>query len=324
MVNKAVDRLWVPLITHYAEANGRRVLDRARMAAHVARIRPYVRQFLLAGSTGDGWEMGDDLLTDLLDFAATDTFAGTTLVVGALGRTTGDVVRRAALVEGSALARAGGGRFAGLTVCPPVDASADQVAILAHYRTVLDATSSPLQIYELPQVTSCSLQVETVRTLAATGRVNMFKDTSGQDRIAAAGVNGIRLVRGAEGGYVQALRGGGYDGWLLSTGNIFGASLRRILEALDAGREADAMQISDILSRVVAALFDAASQTPFGNAFSNVSRGVDHLFAYGERWRDVAMPLTFSGNRLPESMLALFDERLLHLGAVGQGYVKHS
>lgn len=322
MAEMVADRLWVPLITHYAEKDGRRVLDRARMTAHVARIRPFVRQFLLAGSTGDGWEMGDDLFTDLVDFAATDTFAGTTVVVGALGQTTEDVVRRARLIESSALRRGDGvgARFAGLTVCPPVDAEADQDIILEHYRTVLDATLSPLQVYELPQVTACSLDVATVRALAATGRVNMVKDTSGQDRIAAAGVEGVALVRGAEGGYVQALRGG-YDGWLLSTGNVFGPSLRRILELLDLGRDADASHVSDVLAVVVAALFEAASQTPFGNAFSNVSRGVDHLFAYGARWRDVAMPLTFSGNRLPQDMLALFDERLLTLGAASPGYL---
>ena len=48
----AADPLWVPLLTHY-RGDAPAAVDHARMAAHVASLRPSVRQFLLAGSTGD-------------------------------------------------------------------------------------------------------------------------------------------------------------------------------------------------------------------------------------------------------------------------------
>ena len=87
------DRLWAPLLTHYRLSGDRAVLDEARMAAHVAHIRPHVRQYLVAGSTGDGWDMDDDTLAKLVRFSAHPVFAGARVVFGALGKTSDDVVR---------------------------------------------------------------------------------------------------------------------------------------------------------------------------------------------------------------------------------------
>ena len=50
------DRLWVPLLTHYRRTAAAVEADPDRIGAHVAFIRPSVRQFLIAGSTGDGWD----------------------------------------------------------------------------------------------------------------------------------------------------------------------------------------------------------------------------------------------------------------------------
>lgn len=322
-MSESIDRLWTPLITHYREdGSGGVLIDRERMAAHVDEVRPFVKQFLLAGSTGDGWDMNDEQLADIASFAATDVFAGTTVVVGALGRTTEDVVRRARVIEDSALAKQSAGAvFAGLTICPPVDAQADQARIIAHYEQVLSQTSAPVQMYELPQVTGCSMNAQTVRTVAKTGRVTMFKDTSGKDAVASDGVDGVRLVRGAEGDYFEALQEKGYDGLLLSSGNIFGPTLRRIVELHAAGSAEHGRDLARVLEAAIAALFNAATAIEFSNPFSNVSRGVDHLLAYGGGWREAPMPLAHSGDRLPEAVLAQFAERLLGLVDKRAGYL---
>ena len=49
------DPLWVPLLTQWRAAAQGVAVDPDRIAAHVRAIKPAVRQFLLAGSTGDGW-----------------------------------------------------------------------------------------------------------------------------------------------------------------------------------------------------------------------------------------------------------------------------
>lgn len=300
------DRLWVPLLSHYGRSGGGVAIDADRMAAHLSFIRPSVRQFLIAGSTGDGWELDQDTLLALLDLTRRDgLFSGTRILFGALRADTPGVVETARAVERSLREKGPtAAEFRGFAVCPPIDPGAGQDAILAHYQAVIAATESPIAVYQLPQVTGCSIAPETMRVLAANPRVTMFKDTSGTDTVATAGVEGVTLVRGAEGRYAEMLKPAGpYDGWLLSTGNSLGPQLRRMLDLLEAGRAADAARLSGVMTAVVDALFDAARDLPFGNPFSNANRAVDHLWAHGRAWRDAAPPLTASGNTLPEPFL---------------------
>lgn len=320
------DPLWVPLLTHYRRRDGAVGVDPARMAAHVRAIRPAVGQFLLAGSTGDGWEIGPEAFGDIIRLTRrAEVFGRSRLLFGALQPTTAGVVARARALERD-LAENGppAGEFAGIAVCPPVDEEASQEAILRHYEAVLDGTTSDVAVYQLPQVTGCRIAPDTMRRLASHPRITMFKDTSGEDTVArAGGLSGVKLVRGAEGGYVEALRPTGpYDGWLLSTGNVFGPLLRRMVELHAAGRTRRATQLSTIMTALVEALFDAAQSVPFGNAFSNANRAADHLRAFGADWRAADPPLTASGQELPSELLAAAQDILGHLpGIPAQGYL---
>src|SRR5260221_8553581 len=46
--------LWCPPLTHYTHDGA---IDGSRMALHFRHLSPYVRGFLIPGSTGDGWEL---------------------------------------------------------------------------------------------------------------------------------------------------------------------------------------------------------------------------------------------------------------------------
>jgi len=59
--------LWCPLLTHYT-ADGS--LDRARMEAHLAHLAPRVKGYLIPGSTGDGWEMSEGEIREVLASAS--------------------------------------------------------------------------------------------------------------------------------------------------------------------------------------------------------------------------------------------------------------
>jgi dihydrodipicolinate synthase/N-acetylneuraminate lyase len=302
------DPLWVPVLSHYRrEGVGR--LDPERTAAHIAALRPHVCQILLAGSTGDSWELDAAAVAELVRLARQpDPLGGDCrLLFGALRPTTEEVIERAAAIE---RLLADGPRPAaavvGLAVCPPVDPAADEGVILRHYARVLAATTLPVAVYELPQVTRCSLTPRVVEELAQNPRIIMFKDSGGVDTIANAGAaTGLTALRGAEGGYAAALRPHGpYDGWLLSTGNVFPDLLQAIARSLRQGEAAAARSTSDALSAAVERLFRAASSVPFGNAFSNANRAGDHVLAWGKRWRDTEPPVTVSGATLPVDLLA--------------------
>src|SRR5438045_9753385 len=51
---EGIPTLWCPLITHY-DRDG--AIDPSRVAAHLRYLSPYVKGFLIPGSTGDGWEL---------------------------------------------------------------------------------------------------------------------------------------------------------------------------------------------------------------------------------------------------------------------------
>ena len=167
-----------------------------------------------------------------------------------------------------------------------------------------------------------------MRTLASRhANLLMLKDTSGADRVADAGGAGIDelfLVRGAEGGYSRHLKlaGGRYDGFLLSTANVFGPQLALLIEHLRHGRRAEAEALSARLEAVVNAVFAAAAPLPYGNAFTNANKALDHFMAHGPGARAVTPPRLHSGQRLPGELIARAGDELLRHGLMPvRGYL---
>lgn len=323
----SLDPLWVPLLTHYDRGRPGEI-DPARMKAHVGALRGHVHQFLIAGSTGDGWEIGESAFRDLVRLSLDPGVFGpeTRVLFGALRPTTGEVIERIAILEEMLAAEPRrAARIAGITVCPPVGPTITQADILDHYAQVFAATTLPVAVYQLPQVTSCVLEPRTVLDLVGSGRVAMFKDSSGSDAVAVAGAAlGAVALRGAEGNYAEALRpAGAYDGWLLSTGNAFADCLQEIAASLRRADNDAATALSADLTRAVARVFGAAQQVGFGNAFSNANRACDHILAWGKRWRDAVPPLSVSGAPLP---LLLLEEAELAFSGVrdvpARGYLE--
>ncbi len=321
----AFDPLWVPLITHYDQSAQPR-LDRARTEDHLRHITPQVRQYLIAGTTGDGWEMSDRVLADWLDFAQTSRVLTPAhkLLFGAFGATTEAVIERARAIERAVEARPLAATYGGLTLCAPVSAGAEQAEIADHFRRILSATTSPIAVYQLPQVVHCEIAPDTFAEIAgSTSRVTLFKDTSGADAVARSAVaaGSARLLRGAEGDYAAQLKPrGAYDGWLLSSANGFARQLRSIADLVANGQWEAAAAESEALTALVEALFAAAEGLPSGNPFSNANRAVDHVFAQGARWRDAPARLV-SGEDLPEPFLARIESLLQGAGFdTSQGY----
>jgi hypothetical protein len=110
------------------------------------------------------------------------------------------------------------------------------------------------------------------------------------------------VVRGSErGGYARWPRaaGGPYDGFLLTTANVFAQELTGILRLLRQGEVAKAEAVSYQLETVVTEVFASATDFPVGNAFDNANKLLDHLRAYGDGAMDQPPPMLYSGVRLP-------------------------
>lgn len=323
---EGVPRLWCPTLTHFI-AKGQ--LDEPRIQRHLQLIAPYVRGALVPGSTGEGWEMSDadiqHLLAVVLDAAKA---ADIRVLIGVLKTDVPSMLQCMDATVAFLKRRAGVSdteealqyfHVVGFTVCPPKGRDLDQATIAEELTRVLER-GLPLALYQLPQVTENEMSPETVQWLAARHpNFYLFKDTSGKDRVAESKLDfdGVFLVRGAEGDYARwpKAAGGRYDGFLLSTANIFARELDSILRMLEQGRRGDAEVLADRLSGVVQSCFEIVRSFPAGNAFTNASKVLDHLMAHGEAGVDREPPLLYSGVRLPptfvESASALLRQNRL-------------
>jgi len=311
---KGIPTLWCPTLTHFRAA---REPDALRIRSHLVSLSPVVHGILVPGSTGEGWEMNDADILALLEIvldAAEDS--GVRVLVGVLKTNIDDML---ACLDSMNNIREHPA-VAGFTICPPKGSDLTQQAIRDGLARVLER-GWPTALYQLPQVTQNEMSPETVAGLASEfPNFILFKDTSGLDRVAQSGLNfgGVFMVRGAEqGGYAAWPRqaGGPYDGFLLSTANVFACELAEILRQLDKGDIAAARVISEKLVKLVGRAFEAVREFPFGNAFANANKILDHCMAYGDDALHIDPPMLYSGVLLPkkfiESAFALLREHSL-------------
>ena len=314
MIGGPVPRLWCPPLTHYTK---RGELDKDRMTAHWTFMLPHVNSFLLPGSTSDGWEMTDNEVSSLLDFAL--EFAGRfeiRLLIGVLKSTSSgtcemltNIVRLLKKKTGTqdtmrALKQS---KVCGFTVCAPHGTGLSQDEIQGALKSVLDL-SLPTAFYQLPQVTGNEMSPGVVLDLAEHYPNLIFlKDSSGNDTVALEdhGKSGIWFMRGAEGEYAKWLKesGGPYDGLLLSTANCFGEQLGQLVSWLEEGKNEKAVALSDLLTGLLSNVFDIVGSLPEGNPFSNANKAIDHFMGYGQKAEKIPPPILHAGMPLPGKVI---------------------
>jgi len=297
-----IPRLWCPALTHFRAA---KEPDRRRIRAHLEDLAPCVKGILVPGSTGEGWEMNDADIHALLDFVLeTAHELGIRVLIGVLKTNDEEVLACLDSMEGIRWHPA----VAGVTICPPKGSDLPQAAIRSSLARILEH-GWPTALYQLPQVTQNEMAPETVASLTTEyPNFILFKDTSGTDKVAMSGLNlgGVFMVRGAEkGGYASWTRdaGGPYDGFLLSTANVFSRQLDEILNHIDCGRIEEAQANSKKIELVVEQAFAIVDKFSAGNAFANANKVLDHCMAYGDRSLEFETPLLYGGARLPENFI---------------------
>jgi dihydrodipicolinate synthase/N-acetylneuraminate lyase len=311
-----IPRLWCPLLTHYRDD---KTIDFDRMASHFAYISPWVKGFLIPGSTGDGWELTEEETLQLTEFAV-DHMRNKDihLLIGLLRPDVRGVKRTLSAMTGrnvfhpierkGAVSAISPRYICGITICPPRGKSLSQMKINSGLSEILDM-ALPTALYQLPQLTENEVAPETFARLTEKyPNLIFFKDSSAHDRIASSSVDkgGVFLVRGAEGDYARWLKetGGPYDGFLLSTANSFPRELRSVIENLEKGDIKAAGETSGRLSTVIGKIFAIVQPVIHGNAFTNANKAIDHFFAYGPKAANLPGPLLHAGVRLPREILS--------------------
>ncbi len=324
-----IPRLWCPTLTHYHDDGS---MDLGRMRLHLARLAPHVKGLLVPGSTGDGWEMSEAERVAALDFALDEAAERDLHVLVGVLKTDLAAMRDGIRQSLDALRQRSGkhddieamiaARVRGFTVCAPKGDLSQQ--------TIRDALASlldlgvPMALYQLPQVTGNEIAPDTLADLAGQyANFILFKDSSGGDRVAQSGAlgDGVFLLRGAEGDYGPMLKpaGGPYDGLLLSTANTFPVRLAEI------ARDPGGHELSDRVSKLVAAVFEVVAPLETGNAFTNANKAMDHFMAHGSEAMEHPAPMLHAGVRLPESALDEVGRLLAESGMMpDHGYLSAS
>merc|ERR1712100_274747 len=150
-------------------------------------------------------------------------------------------------------------------VCPPRGVSDEEKMEKALSRFLEKSPNKAFAVYQLPQVTEVTMPVELLRRLADKHEnFLLFKDSSGKDGMALSGVglDGVFMVRGAEGNYAEWLANpiaSGYHGFLLSTANVYPENLTSLINKIAAGADGGdlvgAVELSSRITRVTNTAF---------------------------------------------------------------------
>jgi dihydrodipicolinate synthase/N-acetylneuraminate lyase len=295
------------------------------MKSHLAYISPWVKGFLIPGTTGDGWELTEKETLQVTEFAVTHMRNKDIHILVGLLRPDAEGVKRTLLAmkerkvfhlpeKKGATPVISPHHICGIAICPPRGKALSQAEIDSGLSEILDM-ALPTALYQLPQVTQNEAAPETFARLAEKySNLIFFKDSSGNDRIASSSVDkgGVFLVRGAEGDYARWLKeaGGPYDGFLLSLANCFPRELRSVIENLEKGDFQAAGEISERLSEVLGKIFTIVKPLTHGNAFTNANKAIDHFLAYGPNAASSPGPLLHAGVRLPREILSATGKAL--------------
>ena len=296
------DPLWTPILTHYELADNLR-LNKALIKKYMKWLEPSVKQFLICGTTGDGWILSDKLINDWLEILTEKNFLTdqNKILFGAFGNTTKEVLHRAKLIEDYLTNHTCEASFFGLTLCAPVNEKITQNEIIKHFEKIIENTLLPISIYQLPQVVKCEIKPETSKYLKDKfkNRIVLFKDTSDEDKVIDSKIDfgDLKFLRGAEKNYFNHIKPRGkYDGFLLSTANCFGKVLREILKEVEESNFEKAENLSKKLSDIIRVSFDKGEKLNFGNPFSNVNKAFLHVIFNKEKFNDLNCKTCFKNN----------------------------
>lgn len=320
---KGVPKLFCPLLTHY---NTDGSIDFTRMSLHINSLHPYVTSFLVPGSTGDGWELSFEQYTELMTFWLEKYKQGIpfALLVGLL-QTKPEAIERNMEYFISICAKnkvditLSGGEdsfFKGFVLCAPKGKDVTSEQMQLHLEAFL-TKDYPFILYQLPQVTQNNISPELVSYFAHTyPNFYMMKDSGGEDRVVTASMDyqEVLFVRGAEGSYCKWLKqnGGSYDGFLLSTANVFARELSQMITRIGNHQNREAADISARITQATTSIFGYAAELPFGNPFTNSNKLIDHINAYGSPWKRHTFPRSHSGHVFEESLLEKTEKALKH------------
>lgn len=162
-------RVLTAMVTPFDDSGAVDLEAAARLAAHL--VDHGHDGLVVSGTTGESPTVDPGEQRDLLA-AVVDSVGGRATVVAGAG--TNDTAHSVKLARTAADSGADG-----LLVVTPYYSKPSQEGILAHFRTVADATALPVMLYDIPGRTAVKLSADTLARAGEHARIVAVKEASG-------------------------------------------------------------------------------------------------------------------------------------------------
>jgi 4-hydroxy-tetrahydrodipicolinate synthase len=254
---------------------------------------PELEGYTLCGSTGESVSLSFEERTELMKFAARNTPAGRTIVVGLTHTNLDEMVRLARTAEEL-------GIHAGLIPCPYYYPNSFPM-VLEFFRALDQATGLELVIYDNPVYTKTWLRVEELCVLLDTcEHLNAVKITDHDlDKITA--LKSQRPVTIFSGDDVVAFRSLrlGVDGSMIIAPAVFPAHYQRVIRLLQEGDVKEALRAFSQHILPFIHLFGLGDEVP------NTKALFKHLGIF--RSQEVRLPLLACPSRRLEEVIMAYE-----------------
>lgn len=224
--------LWIPLVTPFL-ADGR--LDLACLKRLTRRLADQgIAGVVVCGSTGEAAALDEDEQLAVLH-TVRETVPQLPCIMGLGGDQLRHVLQRLERLDGLSLH--------GVLVAAPAYIRPAQDGLLQWFTRIADASAHPLLIYDIPYRTGSTLQLATLRQLAAHPRIAAIKDCAGDPaKLQALLADGQLQVLSGEDLQIFTTVAAGGAGAIAASAHLhtarFAAVIRLLREGrLDAARE---------------------------------------------------------------------------------------
>ncbi|MGH9350398.1 MAG: dihydrodipicolinate synthase family protein [Vicinamibacterales bacterium] len=251
-----------------------------RLVDHV--IADGVHGILVAGCTGESWALEDDDRFELFRAAAEQAAGRVPVVVGC-----GAMLARHAIRKVKQAERAG---CDAVMVQPPSYVMPGEHEVLDYYLQIVEASSLPIVLYNIPRRTGVNLSVTLVERLAEEPKVVALKESSKDFLLLSEMVRRVGDRIGVFAGYVSVLGLGalaiGAVGYMDSSTAVLGSRSVEFYRAATSGDLVTARRIQNQMARLNAGFFG------IGTFPAAVKAALDLLGRPGGWTRDPIRPLT--------------------------------
>ncbi len=243
--------LWVPLVTPFQGGH----IDHAALRSLVQRLRGSgIAGFVACGSTGEAAALETDEQDAVLG-TVIDAADGLPVVMGLSGYHLGHVLERVQQLNQCPLA--------GLLLPAPHYIRPSQAGLRRWFEAIAGASACPVIVYDIPYRTGATLELATLRALAAHPRIRAIKDCGGDAaKTQALIADGALQVLAGEDGQIFSTMALGGAGAIAASAHWRPERLVECMQAIARGDLARARPLWQALAPLIPALFAEPNPAP--------------------------------------------------------------